>query len=387
MRQILKFNQALSFAATACAGTWIAGCLPPAGDQTDRRIPISSLLDAEEIVPNAASASAIAVSDDGLVFYAERKTGQIRVYGGGTLQNTAFATVPVNFAGERGLLDIALHPNFANNRRVYALYSRSDTGLATDEPSAIVDTRVVFFTANGSVASGGETFVASLPGDASTIRVGGRIAFNRASQLFVAIGDLENAAAAQSASPLLAKVLRYNDDGSVPTDNPDPASPAFALGLRDPRALSIDPVTGDPFAGDQNSAGFQEVNRIRADRNFGWPFVIGFAKAANELSFANATANYTDPLFETTTDVTSLDGGDFNPGSRYGPRGQNQLFLGDPAGRRVFLVELNAARTAATGSVFAGPFPSAVHDVAFSAAGTMFVACENGVYRVTEKQR
>lgn len=369
-----------------CAALAVTACVPAAAPEFPQT-PVSSLLVAEQIAALGTAASSVAVAADGRVFFAEKNTGQIRVIAGGLLQESAFVTVPVNFAGERGLLDIALHPDFASNNRIYALYVRSDTGLPTNVANSVVDTRVVYFTANGTVAGGGEVFVASLPASANLTQVGGRIAFDANRKLFVAIGDFGDPASAQAASPLVGKVLRYNDDGSIPSDNPDPGSPAFALGLRDPRGLSVDPQTGDPFAADRNNAGFQEVNRIRLNRNYGWPFVIGFAKAANELAFAAGTANYTDPLSETDTTITDLAGGEFNRGSRYGPRGQNQFFFGDGAGRRVFLAELNPDRSSSTVSPFAGPFPSAVTDITFSPSGTMFVACEGGIYRVVERQQ
>ena len=362
------------------------GCIPATGP-SQPITPVSTRLVAEQVASTLSATSSVAVAADGTIFFGEKNTGQIRIVSNGVLVESAFATVPVNSAGDRGLLDVALHPDFASNGRLYVMYVRSDTGIVSNVANAVVDTRVVYFRVNGAVPDGGEVFVASLPANANLTQIGGRIAFDDNRDLYVAIGDFGDPASAQTASPLVGKILRYNDDGSIPSDNPDPSSPAFALGLRDPRGLSVDPLTGDAFAADRNSQGFQEVNRIRANRNYGWPFVIGFAKAANELAFAAGTSNYTDPLSETDTTISDLAGGEFNRGSRYGPRAQNQFFFGDAVGRRVFLAELNSERTSSAISVFAGPFPTSVTDIAFSPSGTMFVACEDGIYRVVEQPR
>ncbi|MGE3182730.1 MAG: sorbosone dehydrogenase family protein [Phycisphaerae bacterium] len=362
----------------------LVGCVPPVPTPVVK-IPVSETLDAEGVVEGAFSPSAFAFAEDGRVFYTEKQTGRIRVIANGLLLDAPFATVPVNFAGDRGLNGIALHPNFAQNGRLYVFYSRADGGVSTNDPNAIIDNRVVYFVADGNTASGGEIFVASLPAAASTVRVGGTLAFDNDSRLLVGIGDIADIFGAQSATPLVGKVLRYDDAGGIPGDNPIADSPVLAIGFRDVQGLAIDPVTGDPFVTEQNENGFQEVNRIRGGRNYGWPAVIGFAKAPNELAFATATPTYTDPLFESSTDLVTMRGCAFNPGAKYGTDATNQLFFADPSGQQVFLVELNPGRTAATARPFLGPFPNPVTAVGFTSFGTMYVATESAIYKISPR--
>lgn len=355
---------------------------PPAAALT---VNVAPTLFARLVVSGANQPRGIAFTPDGRLLYGEKDTGLIRMVVNGQLLAAPFAALPVNFAGDRGLLSLAVHPDFETNQRVYVCYSRSDTGASTNDPNGIVDNRVVYFEAAGNQAAGGEVFVASLPIGTSTERVGGRIAIDGSFFLWVALGDQFTPGSAQDASSLAGKVLRYNDDGSIPGDNPDGSSPVVALGLRHPRGLSIDPVTGSPFVLDANEGGFHEVNRVQLDRNLGWPAVIGFAVAPNELGFAAAVPNYTDPLFETLAGITDVGGGAFDPGSQYGPRRQNQFFFGGGSQQLVYVAELNGSRTAAEGAQFGGPFQQPVTDIGFSPSGTLYVGTTNAIYRVVPR--
>lgn len=378
----MKNIQRLMLLAAASVAIGFLGCIPPAVTNPTITIPVGDNLVGEVVVDGAIFPSALAFARDGRVFYTEKQTGRIRVIANGILLDAPFATVPVNFAGDRGLNGIALHPDFADNGRVYVFYTRSDSTISTNDPNAVIDNRVVYFVAAGNTANGGEVFVTSLPAAASTENVGGSLAFDGDERLLVGIGDVSDVFGAQAASPLVGKVLRYDENGGIPSDNPIDGSPVYAIGLRDVQGLSIDPLTGDPFVTDQNASGFQEVNRIREGRNYGWPAVIGFALAPNELAFATATPTYTDPLFESSTDLPSLRGCAFNPGAKYGANAVNQLFFGDPTGQQVFLCELNPARTTATARPFVGPFPNAVTAIGFTSFGTMFVATETAIFRI-----
>jgi glucose/arabinose dehydrogenase len=372
---------------TAVAGviaTVMGGCPAPTPDP-NRTFPVNvaPTLMAETVVSNANVPVALTFTPDGRLFYGEKNTGFIRVVVADQLLSVAVAQVPVNYAGDRGILSLAVHPAFNELPRLYASYSLSDTGAATNDPAAIIDNRVVYFTLDGNFALD-EVFVASLPAGPGTTRVGGCIALDRNFYLWVATGDQTDAASTLTTNNLYGKMLRYNDDGTIPADNPDPSSPVVARGFRDPKGISIDPLTGDPFVLDQNANGFNELNRVRINRDFGWPGVIGFAEAANERAFALATPGYTDPLFETIREITTVAGGAFNPGNQLGPRRDRQFFFGSPTTRRVYASRLNGERSASGAPEgVAGPFPRPITDVAFSPTGTLYVATENAIYRVT----
>lgn len=354
-----------------------SGCLPT--DSLPAPLNVAEGWQAEYVAAGSAVVSALAATDDGRVFYAEKNTGRIRVVKDGRVLGTPFATVPVNYAGDRGLLGLALHPRFADNGRLYVFYTRSDTGEATADPRAVVDHRIVYFQADGDLAAGGETFVASIAAG-GTHRIGGRIAFANDRTLWVAMGDGETPEAAQDPDNRYGKVLRYHEDGSIPDDNAYDDSPVYALGFRDPRGLAIDPDSGSAFVVERSQGGTHEVNWIIRGRNYGWPEVVGIADTADELLFVAATPTYVDPL--TVTD-RQIVGASFNPGTKYGTASWQQLFYGVADAGRVFQLELTAERTGAVRTrTFATGLPTPITDVAFTPAGTLYVAGGGAVLRV-----
>jgi len=368
------------------------GCVP-VSDQTPLPINVAKGLQAEYIVASALHPSALATTSDGRVFYAEKNTGRIRVIQNDVLLAEPFASVPVNYAGNRGVLAIALHPRFNLTGRLYVLYTRSDTGLSTDDAQAVVDHRVVYFEADDDVAdddeadenisSSGEVFVASLPVGTQTVRVGGRLAFAADETLLVALGDLGNDGDVQNADVLSGKILRYNDDGSIPADNPNPESAVYAIGFREPHGLTIDPRTHAPFLTERSANGVHEVNRILAGKNYGWPNVVGFADTADELAFADQEPTYADPLVDSALRREVFVGAAFNPSSKYGPNLQQRLFYGLEDAGHIVSLELTDARTAAEqADTFATGLPTPITDVAFTPSGTLYVATEDAILRI-----
>lgn len=360
----------------------LIGCLPAASD-LPAPLRVSASVRAEYVVAAADVPVALAFAPDGRVFYAEKNTGRIRVIQDGALLADAFAAVPVNSAGERGLLGLAVHPNFANNGRVYAFYTRSDTGNLSSDPQAALDNRVVFFESNGNVADGGEVFVASFPAGGTT-NLGGRIAFGPDERLYVAVGDLNNEAGAQDLLTPSGKLLRLNDDGSVPADNPEVGSNVFARGVRDVRGLTFDPVSQSPFLIDLNPLGEHEINRVLGGSNLGWAQVTGQAVFGSELDFATANGDYLNPLLDTGAKTNPLIGLSFNPSGLFGPALRNHLFYSEPSARRIIELQLSTDRFGIAGrSTFAEGFPSAITDVAFTPAGTLYVATVDAIFKLT----
>ena len=370
-------------AATLAGIAWtLSGCVPGPGTPPDP-INVAAGLQAQSVVFPAAHPAALALAEDGRVFYTEKDTGQIRVIKDGTLLETPFASVPVNFTGERGLLGIALHPRFQDNGRVYVFYTRSDTGLSTYDPQAVVDDRVVYFTAadpNDDVSTGPETFVTSLAAGTATSRISGLIGFAPDRTLLVALGDFLDAEAAQDPNVVYGKILRYSDDGTIPADNPQPDSPVYALGFREPRGLTFDPDSGYAFVTERSANGLHEINRIQRGSNYGWPIVVGFADTPDELAFVAEHPEYGDPVSVSTG---QLVGAAFNPSTKYGTSWLNKLFYGVNDTARISALELTAERTAAVQSqIFATGLPPPITDIAFTPTGTLYVATEEAVLRV-----
>ena len=112
-------------------------------------------LKAQTVVADADQPIALAFAPDGRLFYTEKATGRMRVVSpAGQLLDDPFVDLPVNSNAERGLLGIALHPNFAQNGLLYVFYSRSNTGDDSDGVAQAEDNRVVRFKASGNLADG-----------------------------------------------------------------------------------------------------------------------------------------------------------------------------------------------------------------------------------------
>ena len=184
----------------------------------------------------------------------------------------AVAAVPTTTTGESGLLGIAVSPD---DRWVYAF------GTELDGSNTIWRVR----------AEGGrpQRVVKGLPG--GTYHNGGGVAFGSDGMLYVSNGEIHASDRAQDPGVLGGKVYRYTPDGAIPDDNPFGDSPAFAIGLRNPFGLAIDPVTGAPFVTENGPSSFDEINRIVAGGNYGWPEVSGPSGAPGDLG-----GTYQDPL-------------------------------------------------------------------------------------------
>lgn len=213
---------------------------------------------------------ALAFLPDGTMLVTERP-GRLRVVRNGVLDPAPVRGVPaVRAAGLGGLEDIALHPRFAENRLVYLTYIKP--------VSRDVGTPAL---ARGRFENGALVDVADLlvtdPGPVGSSAVNARIAFGRDGMLYMTTGgNIGNVA--QDPMSLRGKVLRLRDDGSVPDDNPFVGKAGYrpeiyTLGHRNALALIVHPATGELWNNENGPNGGDEINIIRAGRNYGWPLV------------------------------------------------------------------------------------------------------------------
>ena len=119
----------------------------------------------------------------------------------------------------------------------------------------------------------------NLPAATDGFHFGGRIGFGPDGKLYLTIGDTNKLERAQDPTTLEGSILRLNPDGSIPEDNPFPGSPVYAYGLRNVFGFAFQPNTGSLYATDNGPGGFDEVNKIEAGRNYGWPIHMGEVNA------------------------------------------------------------------------------------------------------------
>jgi len=207
---------------------------------------------------------------DGTLLITQRD-GKLRVMRNGKLEANAVAGGPASFStGTSGLpgavhgyMDIALHPQFAQNQTLYLSYTKP----LADNRTTFAVTRARW--TGSALADLKDVFVAE-PGDAGPTP----IAFGRDGMLYIATSGGN----AQDGNNLGGKVLRVRDDGSVPNDNPFVGKQGYrpevyTLGHRNSLGLTVNPATGDIWQSENGPNGGDELNVIRAGKNYGWPIV------------------------------------------------------------------------------------------------------------------
>ena len=260
----------------------------------------------------------IAFDSNGTMFVTERP-GRILAFDGPGAPR-AVASVPITTTGESGLLGIAVSPD---GRWLYAF------GTELDGSNTIWRVK----------AQGGrpQRVVTGLPG--GTYHNGGGVAFGSDGMLYVSNGEIHASDRAQDPSVLGGKVYRYTPDGAIPNDNPFGDSPAFAIGLRNPFGLAIDPVTSAPFVTENGPSSFDEINRIVAGGNYGWPMFSGPADGGA----GSLEGTYQDPIaaYEETIVPTGIA---FADPATARPSVAGDLFFAAYGDQTIHQVRLNEAR-------------------------------------------
>lgn len=200
---------------------------------------------------------------DGRLFVTERP-GRLRVIVAGVLQPAAVVTLPVEATGEGGLLGLAADPGFATNGHLYVYYTyRSGANLFN---------RVARLAVTGSSAVQDRVLLEGIPGASN--HDGGRIKVGPDGLLYVTTGDAGNSSLSQDQGSLASKILRMTRDGAVPPGNPFPSSYVYTLGHRNPQGLAWD-SSGTLYATEHGPSSNDEVNRVGAGLNYGWPTIVG----------------------------------------------------------------------------------------------------------------
>ena len=231
----------------------------------------------------------MAFAPDGRIFVAQ-KNGRVRIVKNGTLLATSFVQFTVNSLGERGLIGIALDPNFSENQYVYLYHTVPGTPLRN---------RVSRFTGNGDVAvAGSELILLDLDTLGATNHNGGALAFGPDGKLYVAVGDNAVGANSQNLDTYHGKILRINPDGSAPNDNPfssgsEQKRRVWAYGLRNPYTFSFQPVSGKLYVNDVGQSTWEEINdATQGGLNFGWPTTEGKFNQTAYPAFTNPVYTY-----------------------------------------------------------------------------------------------
>ncbi len=223
---------------------------------------------------------------DGNILVTER-SGRLRIIRDGILDPEPIAGVPkVQAGGTSGLLDIALHPRFATNGLVYLAYNISKPAPAGTAPAAGQrgGTPSVYTTALARGRFDGKALVdlkeifAAEPWTALSGGDASRLLFAPDGTLFMSSSHHRDEKGPQDPMNDAGKILRLNDDGTIPKDNPFAGKPGYrpeiySLGHRTVLGLTFHPTTGELWETENGPQGGDEVNVIHAGKNYGWPLV------------------------------------------------------------------------------------------------------------------
>jgi len=217
-----------------------------------------------------------------------------------------------------GLLEVALHPRFADNRLIYLTYTKSrEDNLTT---TALARARF-----DGQALSDVNEIVVANNWSKSTTNYGGRIAFDRNGFLFLTIGERQEPERAQNGRDHGGKVLRLHDNPFV--GRVDFAPEIYSLGHRNPQGLAVHPETGAIWENEHGPLGGDEVNVILPGRNYGWPLVtFGADYDGKKISDSTWRADLEAPFMYWVPSI-AISGLTFYTGDRF-PAWKGNMFVG-----------------------------------------------------------
>lgn len=284
----------------------------------------------------------IAFMPDASMLVTERP-GRLRIVypDGSTRRDPVKGLPPMVEVGQGGLMDVALHPRFADNRLVYLSYVASEGN--------VVGTEVLRGRLNENRLEDVQVIFRMQPKSRSGVHFGSRLAFDRANHLFVTLGDRGAKDRAQNLDDDAGSIIRLNDDGSIPPDNPFVSRagthPAiYAYGNRNVQGAAIHPVTGELWIHEHGPQGGDELNVVRAGGNYGWPMVSYGVNYGVGTRIGEGTQKPgTEQPVHVWVPSIAPSGMAFYTGDAF-PRWNNNLLVGGLRGRTLVRLVLDGER-------------------------------------------
>ena len=285
---------------------------------------------------------------DGRILVTERD-GRLRVVSaGGNLSSPVDGVLAVDDRGQGGLLDIALHPDFASNQLVYWTFSEPQGGNRNGTSVA----RGRFVDGDAPRIEGAQVIFRQVPTLNSALHFGGRLVWARDGTLFVTMGDrsiTEGRMQSQNMDSLIGKIARINADGSVPADNPfvgraGVPQQIFSIGHRNVQAATLHPETGELWEVEHGTRGGDEINIVRAGTDYGWPTIAyGIEYGGGPITGAiTQKAGMEQPLYYWDP-VIAPSGMTFYTGALF-PAWQGSLFIGGLATEDLVRLSIDGER-------------------------------------------
>jgi aldose sugar dehydrogenase len=276
-----------------------------------------------------------------------QKSGQLRVVDAAGEVSEPVANVPaVLHAGQGGMLDIELHPDYAENGWIYLAFCKpGEKGSLTniirarfkDKDHALTDIEPIFEPPAEDYTTG-------------RVHFGCRMEFDEKRFLYFSIGDRGDVTKPQNRAQFLnhvgGKIHRIHDDGKIPEDNPFVKTPGarpsiWSYGNRNPQGLRFQPGTGLLWSTEHGPKGGDELNIIKAGLNYGWPIVtFGINYNGNPITDLTEKEGMEPPVIHWTPSI-AVSAIDFYTGDKF-PQWKNNLFVGSLAHEKLIRLELDA---------------------------------------------
>ena len=332
----------------------------------------------ETVADNLELPWSLAFLPDGSMLVTERP-GRLRMIRDGELLEAPVAGVPdVYFAGQGGLFDVVLDPDFETNQTIYLSYAHGDQGANAS--------RILRAVLDGDALRDQEVIFTVEPYKRGALHFGGRIAFLPDGTLLMPTGDgFTYREEAQKLDTLLGKIVRIHRDGSIPDDNPfagreDARPEIWSYGHRNPQAILFDPVSGNVYEHEHGPRGGDELNLIELGTNYGWPAIT----YGRDYNFSGITP-YTEypgmeqPLVDWTPSIApagmAIYWGDLFPDWR------GDLFVAALVERAVRRLDLEDGRVIGQAILF-GELDERMRDVRAGPQGALYLLTDGTEGRV-----
>jgi aldose sugar dehydrogenase len=338
----------------------------------------------QEVVDGFEHPWAIELLPDGRLLVTVRNTGHLHIVDhDGSVSDPVPGTPEAWTQGQGGLMDVALDPDFTANGWIYLTWAMPGEGGAT---TALGRGRWT-----GDAIEGFQLLFRQEPFVEGPNHFGNRIVFGPEGHLFLALGERFQFDPAQDLTNHLGTVVRLHPDGSVPEDNPfvgrsDALPEIWSYGHRNIEAAAIHPESGELWVGEMGPLGGDELNRVEAGRNYGWPVVSwGINYDSTPIPDPPTRPEFADAV-ESWTPVISPSGMLFYDGELF-EEWQGDLLIGGLTDQSVVRLEMNGPMVTHEERL---PMPARVRDLVQGPDGSLYLVTDedNGrVLRLAPLQR
>jgi len=296
----------------------------------------------QTIADGLTSPWAVAFLPDAQGYLVTERPGTLRRVSADGQVSAPLSGVPEVFAvGQGGLLDIALSPDFAEDRLVYLSYAEEGDGAAG---TAVGRGKL---SADATALEDFEVIFRQQPKLSSGTHFGSRLVFDRDGHLFIALGDNNNRPTAQDLDKLQGKVVRIFPDGRIPEDNPfisrDGArEEIWSYGHRNQQGAALNPWSGRLWTHEHGPRGGDEINIPEAGKNYGWPLAthgVNYSMLAIPEA-KGKTLEGTEAPYHVWERSPAISGMAFYDGERFSAW-QHNLFIGALAGQALIRLQLD----------------------------------------------